>query len=167
MIGVADENGNRANVNGWNAADGQGNLMGINTLATMWAYNGGGHDRWRNNHEVTVIALAARTASANSADMFNHNARGAIIAIDVTAIAATPSITVTIKGKDSLSGKFLTILASAAISAVGTTRLIIYPGITAAANLKVDEPLPRIWRAEVVNVDADSITYSIGANYIV
>lgn len=129
-------------------------------------FNGSTSDRERCNHEVTVLASAARTALVNSADLVNYNARGVIVTIDATALAATPGVTFTIKGKCTLSGKYYTILASAAVTGVSTTTLIVYPGATVAANLAVSQPLPRIWRVEVTVADADSLTYSVSANYI-
>lgn len=129
-------------------------------------FSGASWNRQRNNYEVTVLASAARTIAINSADLVNYNARGVIVVINVTAITATPILTVTITGKDTLSGKYVTILASAAISTVSVNTLIVYPGIAAAANSKADQPLPRVWRVEVAVADADSATYSIGANYI-
>lgn len=119
-----------------------------------------------NNREVAALASAARTASVNSADLVNDNARGVRIVIDVTALALTPSVIFTVVGKDVLSGKYTAILTSAAITAVGTTTLIVYPGVTPAANLAVSHPLPRLWRLEAAHGDADSITYSVGVNYI-
>ena len=104
-------------------------------------YNSSGWDRQRNNYEVTALAR--------------------------TAITDTPSITVTIAGKSTLGTDYVSILASAAIATVSVTTLIVYPGNSAAANAKADQPLPRLWRVQVVNGDTDSITYSISANYTI
>ena len=118
------------------------------------------------NREVTVIASAAYTASQNSADLENPYARGAVIVIDATASAATPSVVFTVKGKSALGNDYYTILTSAAITGTGTTILRIYPGLTAAANVAVNDVLPRAWRIEAVAGDADSLTYSVSCNYI-
>lgn len=142
-----------------------GSALTVLPMAQL-VYNGSTYDRRRNNHEVTVFASAARTTLQNSSDLVNYNGRGVIVVIDVTAIADSPSLTVTIKGKDTLSGKYYTLLASAAIATVSTTVLMVYPGVTVAANAAASAPLPRIWRVEVAVGDADSATYSIGANYI-
>lgn len=117
------------------------------------------------NSNVTVFASAARTASVNSADQSNPAGRGLTLVIDVTAITATPSVTFTIKGLDPASGKYYLILASAAIVAVGTTVLRVYPGLVEVANVKANLPMPLVWRLEAVHADADSITYSVGAQY--
>jgi hypothetical protein len=116
--------------------------------------------------EGTALASAARTASVDSSDLTNGFGKGLHLVIDVTAVAATPSITVTIQGKDALSGKYYTILASAAITATGTTVLKVHPGLTAAANAAANDLLPRTWRVSVTNADADSITYSVGYSIV-
>ena len=86
--------------------------------------------------------------------------------IDITAIVSTPLVTVTIQGKDPISGKYYTILASAALAAAATTVLRVYPGLVAVANLTVNDVMPRHWRVSVTVGDADSATYSIGASMI-
>ncbi len=131
----------------------------FNAAAGTW-------ERQRNNHEVTALASAARTASVDSSDLTNYNARGVIVTIDVTAVVDTPSMVLTIQGKSSLGSDYSDILASAAITGAGVTRMIVYPGVTPAANAAVSQPLPRLWRVSVVNADADPITYSVSANYI-
>lgn len=113
-----------------------------------------------------IFASAARTATVASADITNRGGRGAVIVIDVTAAADTPSVVFTVQGKDDLSGKYYTMLASAAITATGTTVLRIFPGMTAAANVAANDVLPRTWRVNAVHADADSITYSVGASII-
>lgn len=141
------------------------------TASCGMAYNDSGSnnvswDRWRNNTNIELLASAARTASVNSADFVNYNAKGLHVIIDVTAITDTPSITVTIEGKDEVSGKYYTLLTSAAIVATGTTILRIYPGLTAAANTIANDILPRTFRVSVTNADADSITYSVAGNLV-
>ena len=118
------------------------------------------------NKEVTLLASAARTALVTGADQFNHVARGVVITIDVTVDHATSSLTFTAQGKDSTSGKYYDLLVSAAVNAVGTTTLKIYPGLTAAANSVATDVLPVVWRLNVAVADAGSITYSVGAAYI-
>lgn len=134
--------------------------------AAGFVFNGTTWDRARGNVDGTALASAARTASVDSADLTNYNARGLHLVIDATAVTLTPSITVTIQGKDALSGKYYTILAAAAITTVSTVVLKVYPGLTAAANLVASDVLPRTWRVSVVAGDADSITYSVGYSLI-
>jgi hypothetical protein len=114
----------------------------------------------------TALTSAARTASVDSSDVINTHGKGLHLVIDVTSITLTPSITVTIQGKDVVSGKYYTVLASAAITTVSTTVLKVHPALTAAANLVANDLLPRTWRVSVVNADADSITYSVGYSVV-
>lgn len=130
-------------------------------------FNGTNWERHTGNLELTVLASAARTTTTNSSDLSNFNCRGAHIVIDATALAATPSVVFTVQGKDAVSGKYFTVLTSAAIVATGTTTLTVYPGITAAANVAVAMVLPRTWRVVATAGDADSLTYSVGAMLVV
>lgn len=118
------------------------------------------------NRNIEVFASAARTASVNSADFANEERHGLHLIIDVTADPASASITVTIEGKDAVSGKYYDILVSPAIIAVGTTVLKVYPGIAVSANAAANDVLPPTWRVKVVVVDTDSLTYSVGANLV-
>ncbi len=136
---------------------------GMRVVPYSRLYNGATWDRERSNSEETVLASAARTATVSSADLTNYNARGVTVVIDVTAITDTPSVIATVQGKDPLSGKYFTLLESAAITGTGTTVLVVHPSITASTNLKAQLPLPRTWRVTLTHADADSITYSIGA----
>lgn len=142
-------------------------LTKIQTFPTR--FNGTTWDLQTANQNLTLLASAARTnagAPHASADQTNHNARGVHVVIDVTAIVSTPSITLTIEGKDEISGKYYTMLTSAAITGTGTTVLKVYPGITASANVAVSDILPRTWRIKVAHSNGDSITYSVGASLI-
>lgn len=120
-------------------------------------------DRLPARGPFTVLPSAARTATPDS---FEFEAPGVAytglhLVIDVTAVAATPSITVTVQGVDRVSGQVYTILESAAITAVSTTVLKVAPALTAAANTVANDLLPPIFRITVTHADADSITYSI------
>lgn len=125
-----------------------------------------GWEKLRGVYPNTMFSSAARTATSQTADQTNRNWRGLVCVIDVTAIAATPSVVFTIQGKDSVSSKYFTILASAAIVGTGTTVLRVYPGLTAAANVTANDVLPRTWRIDATHADADSITYSVGCDGI-
>lgn len=115
---------------------------------------------------AVVTALSATGAgTVNGADQTNLSSRGLHLAIDITAITGTtPTLTVTIQGKDAVSGKYYTILASAALSATGTTILRVYPGLTAAANTVANDVLPRDWRViYVVGGTTPAVTATISA----
>jgi predicted polyphosphate/ATP-dependent NAD kinase len=116
---------------------------------------------------LKLLASEARTATTNTGDITNEAHRGVHVVIDATAAAATPSVVFTIQGKDELSGQYYTILASAAVTAISTAVMRVFPGATAAANTVANDCLPRTWRVLATAADADSITYSIGASYLV
>jgi hypothetical protein len=75
-------------------------------------------------------------------------------------------VVVTVDALDSLSGKAVNLLTSAAITAVSTTTLNIGPGLTAAANLVANAFLGDSVRVTLTHGDADSITYSVAAHLI-
>lgn len=119
------------------------------------------------NREVTVLENKQRTATNNSADLANNTGKGCIVKIRVTDVHGdTPSITVTIQGKDPLSGQYYTVLQSAAIGNVSTTILRVYPGIAVTANVTASDILPMDWRVLVTHADSKPIDYSISANEI-
>ncbi len=119
------------------------------------------------NRELSVFASKRRSRSHRSKDLYNYNNRGIIVTIDVTDAADTPSVTFDIKYKDTLSGKYVSLLQSAAITGTGTTSLTVYPGVTAVNNVAASKPLPKIWRIEADHSDSDNIWYSVSANYII
>lgn len=101
------------------------------------------------NANYNAMVLTAAAASANGQDMENLYARGGHIVVDLTAVTGTtPTCVVTVEGKDELSGKYYTILASASLTATGTTVLKVFPGATAAANAAANDVLPKIWRVK-------------------
>lgn len=113
-----------------------------------------------------IYASAARTATPTAVVLNTSRAKGLRLVIDATAIAATPSVVVTIDAVDSLSGKFVNLLTSAAITAVSVTTLTIALGVTVAANLSASTPLGDSVRITLTHGDADSITYSVAAHLI-
>lgn len=118
---------------------------------------------------ASITALAAASAGANGSDLVNSNARGVHVVIDITALSGTtPTLTVTIQGKDAVSGKYYTILASAALNATGTTVLRVYPGLTAAANLTANDVMPRDWRViTAIGGTTPAVTATIAHSLIV
>lgn len=115
-----------------------------------------------------LITLAAQGAgTVNGTDQINQSLRGLHLVIDITAVGGTPTLTVTIEGKDATSGKYYTLLASAALSATGTTILKVYPGIVAAANAAANDVIPINWRVKaVVAGTTPSVTATIAASLI-
>jgi len=117
---------------------------------------------------VSCYPSAARTASpAAMQDQSSSGSKGIVVVIDTTVLpGADVSNVFTIQGKDPISGKYYTILASAVIAGLGTVILRVYPGLTAAANLVANDVLPAQWRVIVVAGNGNSATYSVGASLI-
>jgi len=114
----------------------------------------------------TALASAARTATVSTSDITNYGGHGLLVFFDSTASAATPSIVMTIEGKDPASGKYYTILASAAITGTATNVYRVDPLLTAATNTIAKDLLPRTFRITMTHSDADSITYSVGYSIV-
>jgi hypothetical protein len=124
-------------------------------------------ERWRNNQDVTLLASAARTATVSSPDQVNYNGRGVVVTLNVSALADTPSIVLTIEAK--MGALYEVLLTAAAVTATGTHSFIVYPGVGAASGDVVQVagfPLPRTWRVTLTHADADSITYSVTASVL-
>lgn len=137
------------------------------TLALPHLYDGASvWNRQRNNHEVTALVSAVRAASTNSADLVNYNARGVHLEFDITAVPGGDTVTLTIQGKSTLTGKYYTILAGAAQVAGATIIMRVYPGLVAAGNLAANDILPRIWRVSIAHSAGTNFTYSVVGNYI-
>lgn len=99
------------------------------------------------NTFYTALKLTAQATTTNSGDLDNTAGSAAAFVIDITAITGTtPTATFLVEGKDPVSGKYYTIIQSAALNATGTTVLRVFPGATAAANLSVNDMLPKTFR---------------------
>jgi hypothetical protein len=118
------------------------------------------------NGSRVLLSSEARTAT-NSVDFENRYGSGIHVILDVTAVAATPSVVVTINALDNASGKYYTLLTSAAVTGTGTYVYKVFPAATAVANQVVNDIAPRNIRITLTHADADSITYSLGINTVV
>lgn len=107
------------------------------------------------------LPSAARTTAQTGVEVDTTGYRGVRVVVDITAYTAG-SLTVTIQSKDPVSGKWSTLLASAALAAAATTALTVYPGSPASANAVAGLPLSREIRAVTAVGDSTSITYSVG-----
>lgn len=181
--GLFDASGKLGIFLGEHSSDGGGNIARIltdgdasATLATLGVlsrsnrFNGTNYDRERNNVEATVLASAARTATLNSADQVNYDARGVRIFLDISAVSGTsPTLDVKLQSKDALSGVYVDDPGSvfAQKTATGTDELTVYPGVTTSANRARSAPLPRTWRVVcTIGGTTPSFTFSVGASYI-
>lgn len=109
--------------------------------------------------------VAGTTTPTDMAVQNSNGRKGMLLTIDITA-GTSLSITVTIVGIDPVSGKTYTILASAALTGVGTTILKVYPGLTAAGNLVANDIIPAAWKVTVAHGNSNAATYKIGAQLI-
>lgn len=149
--------------------DTQAGTNGLSVNGQTQVFNGATYDRLRNNVDTAaLITHAAASAGTQSADQVNYNGRGVKLVIDITAITGTsPTLTVTLQGKDAASGKYYTLLASAALTATGTYVLEVYPGIAVAANASASATVPRTWRVStVIGGTTPAVTATVGASVI-
>lgn len=108
---------------------------------------------------------ASRTAATyTSADLDNAAGTFLDVIIDITVLTGT--LTVTINGKDPVSGKYYPLLTSTALAGTATTVLRVGPLLTAAANLVAALPVPPTFQIVAV-VATGPITFSIGHNLAV
>lgn len=113
----------------------------------------------------TVLASAARTATATSETMGNNGGCNLIVTLVATALANSPSITLGVQGYDPASGSWYTIVTSAAVTTASPTTKQVFVGsaLAASTNVAANVPLPDKWRVVVTHSNSDSITYSVGA----
>ena len=117
---------------------------------------------------IRLLALsAAGAATYVSPDQDNVNWQGVTVVSDLTVAGGTPTATITVQGKDPVSGKYYTLIASSAITATATNVLHVHPGSTGAANSVGALPLPKTWRVQAaVSGGTPSYTGTISAAMI-
>lgn len=122
----------------------------------------------RQNEEKSLLTLTNASAGGQTIGQDNPFWHGVQLVVDITSIAGTsPSLTALIEGYDVASGKYYTLLTSAALTATGTTVLTVYPGVTATANVSAAQALPKTWRVRyTIGGTAPAVTATIGANLI-
>lgn len=90
------------------------------------------------------------TQTLTSGDQRNPAHRGIKVYINVLNIATAGTLTVTIQGKDPISGVYYTLLVSTAIAVTGFTVLTVYPGVAVSANVSASDVLPATFRIQAV-----------------
>lgn len=95
-----------------------------------------------------LLSVAGTTLGtvATTGPLTNADGRGVKVQLNVTAFSAG-SVVVTVQGI--IQGVPYTILASAVIVATGVTILTVYPGLVAAANVTVNDIVPRQWAVTI------------------
>lgn len=132
-------------------------------------YNGATIDRWYNNKEDTLLASAVRTATTNSPDQVNYNAKGVMIFFSVTAVPGGDTVQLRLQVKDPISGSYVTSLTGNAKDAIALYAYMLYPGlIDTGAVYDVEQPaaLARTWRVQVVHSAGTNFTYSVAYSYL-
>jgi len=120
---------------------------------------------------LTIEASAARTTTANGTTITNASGRGAMFYINVSAASGTtPTLVVQLQVQDPVSTSWIDITGAATptITGTGLSMLTVCPGIVEAANTKVAQGLPRVFRFRwTIGGTTPSFTFSIGAQYLI
>lgn len=90
--------------------------------------------------------------------------KGLVAILDITAEVATATLDVKFQYRDPIKGVFVDVPGAsfAQKSAVGTSQLSIYPGLTASANVAVTQVLTKTLRCVAVEAGAaSSFTYTL------
>lgn len=153
-------------VNRSNAAK---NAVNVEVTGSLPLYNGTTYDAMRNNVEGTLLASAARTSTTASPQQTNHNAKGVMVTLNVTAASGAGGLTLYVRAINPVTGVSSGGLNNAptAVTANGIYRYIVYPGasggsVTQATSL----PLPRVWDININHGDSSSYTYSVSYQLI-
>jgi hypothetical protein len=152
-------------------ADGTGGPVNPGVTAMQQLFNGASYDRERNNVSISVEASSAKTANGNSAAaIVNFNAKGVKLFLNISAVSGTsPTLVLKVQEQDPVSAAWFDLAGAttAALSISGLTKLEIYPGIPAVANVSVNNALARVWRLVwTITGTTPSFTFSVGAQYI-
>ncbi len=111
---------------------------------------------------------AARTATLTGDDNTKvPGSHGCIVVLVVTAVPTIETVTLSIEGKDPVSGTYYTILAAAARVATGTDTLQVQPGGAVTANVSANASLPDVYRIKVTHSASGSFTYSVSVTELV
>lgn len=116
----------------------------------------------------TILGSESRAAGDHTSDPIkNYRHEGVRIFVNVTDVGAAGTVTVKIQVQDPVSGEWvdLTGATTAAIAATGAEHFTLYPGLTAAANDKVDGHLGLTWRV-VATVATNAVEFSVGGEYL-
>lgn len=123
-------------------------------------------DRRRNNSNTVGLASGVRNAT-QTISFTNYNGRGITVVLNITALGAGTTWTVSIDEQDVASTNFVNVLTGAAVAAAGTTRYRVYPGIPAVANVDAAVAISRAIRVQIiVGGTALNSTFSVGIHSI-
>lgn len=109
------------------------------------------------------LASASRTTAQTSPDIPTNAFRHLTVTLDVTDVSASPTLTLTVKGKDVASGKYRTLLTGAAVTTASTNVYRVTQNVVAAAaNASAVDVLPEFVQISIAVADAHAATYSVG-----
>jgi hypothetical protein len=114
------------------------------------------------NASFVVLASAARTTTQTTNAFLSEYRSALHLVVDVT-VAGTGSITPKIQGRDA-NGIYYDILVGTAITTTGTNVLKIGQGFTPSPNAVATDIVPMQWRVIITANNANSMTYTVGAN---
>ena len=131
-----------------------------------------------NNH-VTIFSSSARGSGANNSNTItNHNSKGGMFWLEVTAVSGTsPTLDVKLQGYDQDGADWVDLddnvagtgaYAFAQKTGASKDQLTVYPGLTASGNAVCTGILPNQFRA-VATVGGSStptVTFTLGVDLI-
>jgi hypothetical protein len=101
-----------------------------------------------NTDGITLISSAAYTSTQTSADQTNYNARGVILYINTGSFGSGFSnIVVNLRAKDPVSGNYVTLVSSSALTASTFSAIVVYPGASGSGTASL--PLPKTWQVQI------------------
>jgi hypothetical protein len=104
--------------------------------------------------------MPATAGTYFSAKQTNPLCSGIKLVIDITVTGGSSTV-FTIQGVDPVTGKTYTILASAALAAVATTVLTVFPGAPVAANVSANDYIPPTWQVQAVVTGGTGPTFTV------
>ena len=111
----------------------------------------------------TFLASAERTTTQTQDEQSNSNGfRGIRVVLDMTEVASSPSVTLSIQSKDRTSGEWHTLLEGAAVTGDTTNVYTLFPGAPVTTNVSANAQLGSAWRIVVTAGNANAGTYSVG-----
>lgn len=112
----------------------------------------------------TWLPSGARTTTQTSPDFVSQGCNAVHVVLDVTVSSASPSVTVTINGKDTASGKYYLLLSGAAVTTSVTNVYKVGTGLPVTGNVSANDMLPEVFQVVVTANNSNSGTYSVGVN---
>lgn len=119
------------------------------------------------NRRVVSLPSATRSTDQTLGPFKNPECKGIEILVNVTSLnGGAPSFTVEVDALDEYGNNIGSVLKSAAFTTVTARRLVIYPGITASANVAASMVMPQNYQIFVDDTAAANVDYSLVANLL-